>query len=83
MKKLLVGLFTVFMLSGCHGNSTIIDTNYTFDKAIVKMPNGEVKEFKIKKWSDYEGEQIQITTEEGDIYLFSTFNCVLINEAGE
>lgn len=82
MKKLLVSLFAVFMLAGC-GNSTIIDTNYTFDKAIVKMPGGEVKEFKIKQWADYDGEQIQITTEEGNIYLFSTFNCVLVNEAGK
>lgn len=79
MKKVLLSLLALFVLTGC-GNSTIIDTNYTFDKAIIKMPDGEIKEVKIQKWADYEGEQVQITDEDGTIYLVSTFNCVLINE---
>ena len=79
MKKLLLSLFMALLLTGC-GNSTIIDTNYTYDKAIIKMPDGTVKEFRILRWADYEdGDQIQITDTDGNIYLVHSMNCVLIN----
>lgn len=67
------------MCSGC-GNQDLLDTNYTFDRAIVEMPGGEVVEIKIKQWGDYDGEQIQIIAEDGTIYLVNSVNCVLIND---
>ena len=66
--------------SGC-GNKDMFDTNYTFDRAIIALPNGEVVEVEIDKWTDYEdGNQIQIITEDGTVYLTSTLNCTLIND---
>ena len=53
--------------------------NYTFKKAIIYM-NDEKIELNVKSWTDYEGEQIQIVTEDGKVYLTSTFNTILINE---
>ena len=64
-------------LTGC-GNKDMWDTVYTFDYAIIKLPNGEVVEGKVDKWTDYEdGDQLQVTID-GKLYLTSTLNCTLI-----
>lgn len=72
---LMLGLFT-----GCGYNRQIVDLNYEYDTAIIDMFDGTTKTIKIKKWRDYEGEQIQITDENGDVWLVSSINCHLINE---
>ena len=83
MKKRVLALISaaalaVFTLIGC--NKDIIDTVYTFDYAIIKLPNGEIVEGEVDKWTDYEeGDQIQITID-GKIYLTSTLNCTLIQK---
>lgn len=61
------------------GNKTLIDTNFKFTTAITYIGNERI-ELKIKKWQDYEGEQIQIVTEEGKVYLLSINNTILISE---
>lgn len=53
------------------------DTVYTYDYAYILLPNGEVVEGEVDKWSDYEGDQLQITIE-GNIYLTDTTRAVLI-----
>lgn len=65
-KKLLAVLTISLCLSGC--NQAIID----------KLPNGEIVEGKIKSWSDYEGEQLQIAFENGNTYLTTAINCAMI-----
>ena len=81
MKKV-IGLFIVIALlltlAGCNYSS--METHYDFDYAIVKFPDGNTEKIEIKKWSDYEGEQLQIKTEDGTVYLVSSFNCVLVSE---
>lgn len=48
---------TLFTLTAC--NKQLIDTTYTFDKAIIKMPDDTVKEIDIRSWTDYDdGEQL-------------------------
>lgn len=83
MKKKIVALLLVVLLAlgitAC-GNKDLWDTNYTFDRAIISLGNGETIEVEIKQWKDYEGEQIQIIDKAGNVYLVSTFNCVLIND---
>jgi hypothetical protein len=71
---MIIGLLT---LTGC--NKDIIDTNYTFTKAITYIGNERI-EIEIKKWSDYDGEQIQIIGKDGKTYLVSSFNTILIKE---
>lgn len=83
MKKILVTLAIMLLmattLSGC-GNKQIFDTIYTFDKAIVYLPNGKVIEGKVESWTDYEdGDQIQVKIN-GSIYLVHSTNIVLIKE---
>lgn len=83
MKKLIAATLLITLLAtlcGC-GNKDMFDTVYTYNKAIVKMPDDTSKEIQIKKWRDYEdGEQIQIEDMQGNIYLVNSVNCVLIKD---
>lgn len=83
MKKFLATLMIVLLmtitLSGC-GNKQIFDTTYTFNKAIISLPNGEVIEGEIDSWTDYEdGDQIQVKID-GVTYLVHSSDIVLIKE---
>lgn len=95
MKKVLAILLAVIAILGLVGcgsasadsdkspvyNKDMFDFVYGYDRAIIKLANDEVIEVKIKKWTDYEdGEQIQITAEDGTVYLTSSFRCDLIKD---
>ena len=75
LKVLALGVVMSCMLMGC--NKQIIDLNYTYNYAIIQLPNGEVVEGKIQSWTDYEGEQLQIKMNDV-VYLCSSYNCVLM-----
>ena len=84
MKKILSTTLAMFLmvctLNGC-SNYDMFDTEYQFDIAIVEFPGGEVREIKVKQWTDYvDGEQIQITDSNGTVYLVNSVNCVLVKE---
>lgn len=69
----------VSLLVGC-GNKTLIDTTYSFERAILILPNGEVIEGKVQTWNDYaDGDQIQVKID-GETYLVHSSNIVLISE---
>ena len=87
MKKIISIILAALVIVACFGfvgcsayNKQIIDLNYSYDRAIIQLANGEVVECKIKKWSDYEGEQLQITAEDGTVYLTSSLRCDLIKD---
>lgn len=79
---LILGLMTL-LLSGCsYAGYDAIDTNYHFDKAIIRMPDDTVITVDIEKWADSsDGEQLTITSKDGTRYLVSSFNCILIEDA--
>lgn len=66
------------ILSGC--NKQIFDTQYTYDRAIVTLNDGTRMEIEIKKWNDYDGEQLQIIGKDGKTYLVSSYNTILIKD---
>jgi len=80
MKKKLIAISTAALmllsLTAC-GNKQMFDTKYTFDRAIICLPNGEVVDGEVESWTDYEGEQLQIKID-GVTYLTSSYNAVLI-----
>ena len=83
MKKILaitlILMLLVATLSSC-GNYQMIDTTYSFDKAIISLPNGEIIEGKVDGWMDYEdGDQIQVKIN-GVTYLVHSSDVVLIKE---
>ena len=64
-------------LSGC--NKQIVDLTYSYEYAILSLPNGEVVEGKVSSWTDFEeGDQIQVRIE-GKTYLVHSSNIVLIS----
>ena len=84
MKKLKIVLLIVMILGGCllltGCNKQIIDTKYTFNRAIVTLNDGTRMEIEIAKWKDYEGEQLQIIGKDGKVYLVSSYNTILIKD---
>lgn len=82
MKKIIgivCGIIMLFPLAGC-GNKTMFDTTYTFNKAVIQMPDGKIVEGKVQTWNDYDdGDQIQVKID-GVTYLVYCSNIVLIAE---
>ena len=72
------GIFNT-IYSRIAGNKTAIDLKYNYNKAIVSL-NDEKMEIDIDTWTDYDGEQIQIISKDGTVYLVSSFNTVLIGK---
>lgn len=83
MKKATAVILLVLMLCttliSC--NKQLLDTTYNFDYAYVVWPDGTAEKLAIKSWLDFpDGEQIQIKTTDGHVYLFHVSNCVLADE---
>lgn len=81
MKKIIMVVIMLVLVAllftGC--NKQIIDLTYNFNRAIVKLPNGEVIDGKITSWKDYEGDQIQLKIN-GSTYLTHISNVVMISD---
>lgn len=76
-KKALLLVLAVMMLTGCN---KMMDTTYSFKRAIIQLPNGEVIEGEVQGWTDFEdGDQIQVKVG-GKTYLLHSSNVVLISE---
>ena len=82
MKKLLISAALALGLAGC-GNLDMFDTNYTYHYAITKWPDGTVKKIEVEQWTDYEGEQVQIISTDGNIYLLSMNSTVLVRDSNK
>lgn len=86
MKKRIVTAFAMVMillsgiltLSGC--NKQMVDLTYSYERAILMLPNGEVIEGKVSSWTDFDdGDQIQVRID-GKTYLVHSSNIVLISD---
>ena len=83
MKKRIALLLTIILLlsaallAGC--NKQMVDLTYSYEYAIIGLPNGEVVEGKVSSWTDFEdGDQIQVKIA-GKTYLVHSSNVVLIS----
>ena len=83
MKKVIAALLCVIavlsamVLSGC--NKQMVDLTYSYEYAIIGLPNGETVEGKVSSWTDFEdGDQIQVKMN-GKTYLVHSSNVVLIS----
>lgn len=82
MKKLIaiILLVALMALALCGCNKQILDTTYTFNYAIIGLPNGDTVEGKVQSWTDFEdGDQIQVKID-GIIYLVHSSDVVLMNK---
>lgn len=77
-------IFCVFaclmMLVGCVAlcgcNYRVFDTTFSYSWAQIKMPDGTIIEGRVDNWTDYEGDQLQITID-GTTYLVHAVNAVM------
>ena len=81
MKKVIAMILVLLMglsLLGC--NKQMVDLTYSYERAIIQLPNGEVIEGKVSSWTDFEdGDQIQVRID-GKTYLVHSSNIVLISD---
>lgn len=75
---LLLFFIISLLLSSC--NKQVIDLTYSYDRAIISLPNGAVVDGKVSSWKDFEdGDQIQVVVS-GTTYLVHSSNVALIKE---
>ena len=84
MKKIIalllavIAVLSVMLLAGC--NKQMVDLTYSYEYAIIGLPNGEVVEGRVSSWTDFEdGDQIQVKID-GKTYLVHSSNVVLISK---
>lgn len=77
VKLIAASALCVALLSGC--NKQLIDTTYTFNRAIVRLPDGTVIEGKLDSWKDYDSDQLQVKIND-TVYLVHSNNVVLIKD---
>lgn len=69
-------VIAVLFLAGC--NQQIIDTTYSFDSAIITMPDGTMISGKVESWKDYtDSDAVQVKID-GKTYYTFLGNVVLI-----
>ena len=74
----LVVIVGVLVLAGC--NKQMVDLTYSYEYAIIALPNGEVVEGRVSSWTDFEdGDQLQVKID-GKTYLVHSSNVVLISD---
>lgn len=82
MKKFVIAMLAAIMLlvicAGC--NAQIVDTTWSFEKAVVGLPNGDIVEGKVESWGDYENSDMIQVKIDGKTYLTHSANVVLISE---
>lgn len=81
MKKLAIIVSSIILavpLVAC--NKQVVDLTYSYERAIISLPNGEIVEGKVQSWTDFEdGDQIQVKID-GVTYLLHASQVVLISE---
>ena len=84
MKKIItiilavIAIVSLLILAGC--NKQMVDLTYSYERAILSLPNGEIIEGRVTSWTDFEdGDQIQVRID-GKTYLVHSSNIVLISE---
>lgn len=81
MKKLAIIVSSIILavsLAAC--SKQVADLTYSYERAIISLPNGEIVEGKVQSWTDFEdGDQIQVKIN-GVTYLVHASQVVLISE---
>ena len=73
-----IALSLALITAGC--NKQLVDLTYSYEYAIIGLPNGETVEGKVSSWTDFEdGDQIQVRID-GKTYLVHSSNIVLISD---
>ena len=75
---LLLVLTMGLVLVGC--NKQMVDLTYSYERAILCLPDGQIIEGRVSSWTDFEdGDQIQVKID-GKTYLVHSSNIALISD---
>lgn len=78
-KALVLIIIAIPLLTAC-GNKDVFGTVYTFNRASVKLPDGEIVNGDVKEWAREEKtDSVRVTFKDGRTYFTSTVNVVLYN----
>ena len=83
MKKIVVLLLLVALVAAlfCGCNQQLIDTTWSFERAIIYSPSGEVvAEGEVSSWKDYENSDSVQVVIDGKSYYTHLSNVVLISD---
>ena len=72
---LVVIMILSLMLTAC--NKQVLDFTYSYEYAIIKLPDDTVIEGKVQSWKDYDGEQLQIVIDD-NTYLVNSVNAIMM-----
>ena len=81
MKKIICILLVVIMIvamTGC--NRQLIDTTWSFERAVIFLPDGEKIEGEISSWRDYDSSDMIQVAINGKQYLTHSSNVILISD---
>ena len=80
-KAILIAILAIalIVLSSCGNRQYGIDTNQTFKTAYIRLGD-KWEVVSVKSWRDFsEGDDVQIITDKGKVYLSHYSNMVLVN----
>ena len=74
MRKLAIIVSIIILaVSSAACNKQVVDLTYSYERAIISLPNDEIVEGKVQSWTDFEdGDQIQVKID-GVTYLVHAF----------
>ena len=78
MKKYFVIVIAVLMMTGC--NAQVIDTTWSYERAIINLQDGTVVEGKVDSWKDYENSDMVQVKIGNTTYFTHISNVILISE---
>lgn len=79
MRKLILIILIVaiaVMFTAC--NKEVFDVKFKFTNAYVKVGEDWI-DVEVKTWTDFEGEQIQLTLKDGTVLVVNSMNLILYN----
>lgn len=80
MRKLILIILIVAIIAviftAC--NKEVFDVKFKFTNAYVKVGEDWI-DVEVKTWTDYEGEQIQLTLKDGTVLVVNSMNLILYN----
>ena len=76
---IIVGLFSGY--KALNSNKDFLKVDYTFKKAVIKLPNDKVVTGEVEEWTTYDNKDtVKVKLKNGKQYLGHSSNIVLYND---
>ena len=76
---IIIGLFSVY--KALNSNKDFLKVDYTFKKAVIKLPNNEIVTGEVEEWTTYDNKDtVKVKLKNGKQYLGHSSDIVLYND---